>query len=62
MLLTLSQMARDLRVTMKWLKEEAEAGRVPSLLAGRQRLFNPDAVRSVLSDRAAKPQELSHAG
>ena len=45
-------MARWLRVPVKWLREEAEAGRIPHVKAGRVLLFNPDAVESVLAERA----------
>ena len=37
-----------------WLRTEADAGRIPMLRAGRRRLFNLDAVRRVLADRAAR--------
>ena len=55
-LLPLALMARRLRVSVRWLREEAEAGRVPALSAERQMLFNPDAVEHALSERAAQPQ------
>ena len=41
-----------LGVPITWLKEEAEAGRVPSLMIGRRRLFNLEAVEHVLVERA----------
>ena len=51
-------MARRLRVTQAWLRDEAEAGRVPHLKAGQRLLFDADAVERVLLDRATdgKPQ------
>ena len=52
-LLTLSHMARRLRVPAGWLREEAEAGRVPCLQAGNQILFHPETVESVLVQRAS---------
>lgn len=52
-LLPLNRMARRLRVTMDWLRSEAEAGRVPCLKADRRYLFNPDAVERTLAERAA---------
>jgi hypothetical protein len=52
-LLSLTQMARRLRVTAKWLREETEAGRVPHLQAGHRLLFNADAVERVLLARAS---------
>ena len=53
-LLTLPLMARRLRVTARWLRAEAEAGRVPTLQADRTMLFNPEAVERCLLDRAGR--------
>ena len=59
-LLNLTRMARRAGVTIQWLKEEADAGRVPCLRAGRAYLFLPSAVFEALAIRAAeKPQEAS---
>jgi hypothetical protein len=52
-LLSLNSMARRLRVTVGWLRAEADAGRVPCLRAGNRYLFSPDAVERVLALRAA---------
>lgn len=54
-LLTLPFMARRLRVTVRWLRGEAEAGRVPALPADRTMLFNPEAVEQALAQRAQQP-------
>lgn len=51
-LLNLVTMARVLGVPKSWLKDEADAGRVPCLRAGDRYLFAPDAVERVLADRA----------
>ena len=51
-LLPLGPMARRLRVPVAWLRAEAEAGRVPHLTAGARLLFDPDAVKRVLAERA----------
>lgn len=56
-LLTDSQMARKLRVTVRWLRGEADAGRVPALKAERRYLFNPDAVVRALAARARECDE-----
>ena len=48
----LDAMALQLGVSQKWLKAEAEAGRIPCLKAGRTLLFNPEAVFEVLAERA----------
>lgn len=51
-LVTLGHMARKAGVTTKWLRSEAEAGRLPYLKAGDRLLFSPDAVIDTLSRRA----------
>ena len=53
-LLRLPGMAGRLGVPAKWLREEAEAGRVPHLRAGEQLLFDPSAVERALRKRAAE--------
>jgi hypothetical protein len=58
-LLTIGPMARRVGVTVGWLRDEADAGRVPCLRAGERRLFNPEAVRRVLAERAALPASVS---
>ena len=51
-LLPLGPLARRLRVPANWLREEAMAGRVPHLKAGKALLFDPEAVERVLLQRA----------
>ncbi|MDP6558260.1 MAG: hypothetical protein QGG71_26590 [Pirellulaceae bacterium] len=46
-------LARNLRVTVGWLRDEADAGRLPHVKAGNRYLFNSEAVRRVLLERAA---------
>jgi hypothetical protein len=41
-------MARRLRVPSRWLRAEAEAGRLPCLKAGKAILFDPQAVEDAL--------------
>lgn len=53
-LLTDSQMARTLRVNVRWLRSEAEAGRIPAVKAERRFLFNREAVERALAQRAAQ--------
>ena len=60
-LLSLARMARRLRVTVAWLRDEADAGRVPCLLAGTRYLFAPEAVERVLAARAAEEKGVGHA-
>ena len=45
-------MARRLRVPVRWLRAEAEAGRIPHVKAERVFLFDPEAVEKVLLERA----------
>ena len=52
-LVTLLDLARSLRLPVPWLREEADAGRIPCLKVGRRRLFSLDAVRAALAERAA---------
>jgi hypothetical protein len=52
-LLPLYAMARRLHVPNNWLRAEAEAGRIPCLIAGRQILFNPAIVESLIVERAS---------
>lgn len=51
-ILTLPRMARRLGVTQRWLRAEAEAGRVPCVAADGRFLFVPDAVEAVIVERA----------
>jgi len=53
-LLPLFAMARRLHVSNKWLRAEAEAGRIPHLKADNQILFNPDVVEQLLIKRASE--------
>ena len=54
-LITINELARRLRVPAAWLRREADAGRLPHLAAGSQRLFNLEAVERVLAKRAGTP-------
>jgi len=48
--------ARIFRVPVAWLQEEADAGRVPHLKAGKATLFDPEVVEQVLLERARKTE------
>lgn len=52
-LITDALLARMLRVPVKWLREEAEAARLPCVKAGSRYLFNRVAVEATLAERAA---------
>ncbi len=51
-LLPIRGMAARLFVTVKWLREEADAGRIPCVRAGRAYLFDAETVERVLLRRA----------
>lgn len=51
-LLPIGPMARRLRVPVRWLRTEAESGRIPHVKAERVYLFDPDTVEHVLLERA----------
>jgi len=51
-LVSLRALAQSLRVPAKWLRSEAEAGRLPCLRAGRKFLFSVKAVERALLARA----------
>lgn len=52
-LVTALALSRRLGISAVWLRNEARAGRIPSLLAGRRRLVNLTAVEASLAHRAA---------
>jgi hypothetical protein len=54
-LLPLNVIARRLRVPVRWLRAEAEAGRIPSLRADNQYLCVLEAVEGALLERAYRP-------
>jgi len=57
-LLPLRRMAARLGVPSNWLKQQAEAGKVPGLQAGNRWLFVPDVVGPIVSAMAAgEPSE-----
>lgn len=61
-IVTLEGLARRLKLSKAWLHREAVAGRIPSLIAGKRRRFNPAAVEAVLAERAASGNECSEGG
>jgi len=56
-LVNIDELARRLPVSKRWLQREARAGRIPSLIAGKMRLFSVDAVRAAIAERAAQPED-----
>jgi hypothetical protein len=53
----LHQLAQRLGLPAAWLKAEANAGHLPSLLVGRRRLFDADAVRGALPRLAGRQEK-----
>lgn len=47
-----SRMAHALGVSERWLRDEAEAGRVPHIRVGRRLMFNEQLVEQALLERA----------
>lgn len=54
-LFPLGLMARTLGVSPRWLRAEADAGRLPAVKAEGSYLFDPQAVERVLLERAQQP-------
>lgn len=57
LIVSIDELARQLRLSKRWLHAEATARRIPSLKAGQRRLFNVEAVRRSLAARAAQTGE-----
>jgi hypothetical protein len=53
-LLPLYVVARRLHVPQKWLRAEAEAGKIPHLKAGKAILLNPVITENLLIQRMSK--------
>ena len=60
-LLPLGTMAAMVGVTQKWLRREAEAGRIPCLNADGRLLFDEATVQRLLRDRATNREEVDDA-
>jgi len=56
-LLTLPRMARRIGVTQRWLRQQADAGKVPCLKAGNRYLFEPLAAQEALARQAARTRQ-----
>ena len=52
-LVTTSELARRWRVAARWIRQEADQGRLPGVRAGAQWLFNLEVVEHLLAERAA---------
>jgi len=56
-LVKISELARQLQVSIRWLRTETDAGRIPHLQAGKYTLYDIDAVRDELVKLANKATE-----
>ena len=56
-LLSLPALADALKLPERWIKAEADAGRIPHLRIGKRYRFNRDAVVAVLAQRAAQSRK-----
>jgi excisionase family DNA binding protein len=53
-LLSLPALADALKLPERWIKAEADAGRIPHLKIGKRYRFNREKVLAVLAQRAAE--------
>lgn len=53
-LMQLRRMAREIGVNYQWLRQTAEAGKVPCLKVGRRYLFNRQATIQAVAKLAAE--------
>lgn len=58
----LRRMAARLGVTSKWLREQAEAGKIPGLRAGDRWLFIPDVASAAVRAMAGQAAERNQGG
>ena len=56
-LLSLSRLARRLGIPQQWLREQADAGKLPCLKIGNRYLFNSVTVQEVLASKAARTRQ-----
>lgn len=59
-LIQVVRLAKKLRVDANWLIEETNAGRIPSISTGRERLYSLSAVKAALAERAGQKQKGNH--
>jgi hypothetical protein len=59
-ILPLGAVARALGVSVRWLRAEADAGRLPHLDADKTILFDLHLVESIIADRARQGAEVRH--
>jgi hypothetical protein len=51
---TLARASRSLGLPTAWLRKEADAGRVPCLIAGDRYLFDLEIVREIVMERTRR--------
>ena len=57
--MSLAELSDRTGLSMRWLRREADARRIPCIRAGRRRMFNLDAVLKALAAREGegKPRD-----
>lgn len=50
--ISLHELSQQLGLPVSWLRDEAKAGRIPSLKTGRRLMFRVDDVERELAERA----------
>jgi len=59
-LITIGQLSRKLKISVLWLKQQADKGVLPCMNAGGRLLFNLDAVTETLAKLAAEGDKMSN--
>ncbi len=59
-LVPIDEMARLAGVTVQWLRDEASAGRIPSLRVEHRLLFHAHTVEQILLERARVEEVVPH--
>jgi hypothetical protein len=58
-LLCIYELAHNLGVPLKWLKRQADEGKIPFVQAGRRRFFDEFEVLAVLKGRSSPVKEVA---
>jgi excisionase family DNA binding protein len=56
-LVPMATLCETLNLPLKWVRRETSAGRLPAIRVGQRILFNVEAVRDFLRDRAARKNQ-----
>lgn len=53
-LISIGQLSRKLKISVVWLKAQADKGILPCINAGGKLLFNLETIKNILAELAAK--------